>query len=164
MRYIPGFDKKYLIDKEGDVFSFYKNRILSSVEDVKGGHRSLRLTKDKVIKKYSIHYLVMITYVGPRPEGYEINHKNGIKWDNRLENLEYVTPSENILHAYRTGLKKPIRGEQHHASKLKKEDIPVIKRLAETTDMTQGEIGKLFGVTNGEISNIIRGTSWSYKD
>ncbi len=54
-----------------------------------------------------VHRLVLVAFVGPCPEGLEVNHKNGIKTDNRLANLEYVTRSENNLHAFRTGLKTP---------------------------------------------------------
>ncbi len=61
----------------------------------KGGDRGL----------FSIHRLVMAIFIGSCPEGKECNHRNGNKTDNRVENLEWITPSENHLHAYRTGLK-----------------------------------------------------------
>lgn len=61
---------------------------------------------------FTVHSIVMQAFVGPRPEGYHINHKNGIKTDNRLENLEYVTPAYNSKHAWDNGLhlseKKPL--------------------------------------------------------
>ena len=54
----------------------------------------------------SAHKIVAEVFLGPRPIGHQINHKNGDKHDNRVENLEWVTPSENRFHAYRTGLQK----------------------------------------------------------
>jgi hypothetical protein len=51
-----------------------------------------------------VHQLVLEAFVGPRPPGHQANHKSGSKCDNRLENLEWVTPSENSRHAHRTGL------------------------------------------------------------
>lgn len=50
---------------------------------------------------FSIHRLVMLTFVWERPKWLDINHKNWIKHDNRLENLEYCTRSENELHSYK---------------------------------------------------------------
>jgi hypothetical protein len=57
-----------------------------------------------------VHHLVMEAFVGPRPGGLQINHKNGIKTDNRLENLEYITASQNIRHAMAMGLMEKVRG------------------------------------------------------
>lgn len=57
-----------------------------------------------------VHQMVMLTFVGPA-KGLVVNHKNGIKSDNRLENLEYMTAVENLHHAYKIGLfkKRPKR-------------------------------------------------------
>lgn len=56
------------------------------------------------------HRMIWESVNGPIPDGLEINHKNGVPDDNRIENLELVTKSENLLHAYRLGLKTPTRG------------------------------------------------------
>lgn len=58
-------------------------------------------------KTYNVHRLVAETFLGKIPTNMQVNHINGNKFDNRLENLEIVTPSENSLHAFRTGLAKP---------------------------------------------------------
>ena len=54
---------------------------------------------------HAIHRLVALAFFGPRLPGYEVNHKDGNKRNNSVDNLEYVTRSENHLHAYRTGLR-----------------------------------------------------------
>lgn len=51
------------------------------------------------------HRLIWESVFGPIPRGLEINHKNGVKTDNRIRNLEAVTRSENMRHAYRLGLR-----------------------------------------------------------
>jgi hypothetical protein len=61
------------------------------------------------------HRLVMAAFAGPCPPGQQVNHINGVKTDNRLENLEYVTPSENTRHAVRLGLKVTPVGDTHPA-------------------------------------------------
>lgn len=62
------------------------------------------------------HRMIWEHVHGAIPEGMEINHKNGVKWDNRISNLELVTPSENCLHAYRTGL---VRADGVHNGRYK---------------------------------------------
>jgi hypothetical protein len=53
-----------------------------------------------------VHRIVAAAFIGPCPDGLEINHKNGIKLDNRAENLEYTTRSANMKHAYDSGLRR----------------------------------------------------------
>lgn len=65
-----------------------------------------------------VHCLVAEAFLGLRPDGHEVNHKNGHKHDNKLVNLEYVTRSGNLEHAYRTGLRQP-RTDQLVAARRK---------------------------------------------
>jgi hypothetical protein len=62
------------------------------------------LTKDKISKKMPLHRVVYETFVSTIEKGMVINHINGLKNDNRLVNLEAITQSCNIIHAYKTGL------------------------------------------------------------
>lgn len=59
-----------------------------------------------------LHCVIALTWIGPRPEGFHVNHKNGDKSDNRACNLGYVTPKENALHAHMTGLSIPKCGPE----------------------------------------------------
>lgn len=112
---VKGFESFYEISNKGRLRS--KDRIkkgFNGPELLKGrilkgsfarGYRAANLSKEGTKKKISFHALVMEAFEGPRPEGYHINHKNGIKDDNRFENLEYCTPAENNAHAIKTGLR-----------------------------------------------------------
>jgi DNA-binding NarL/FixJ family response regulator len=109
----------------------------------------------------------MLAFVGPCPTGREVNHISGVKTDGRLVNLEYVTHSENKLHAYRIGLQKPSmhtnwnprHGENHRFSKLTLQQVDSVQeKLA--AGMTQKEIAKEFGVNPCNISRIANGKRW----
>lgn len=79
-------------------------------------------------KKFG-HVLVMETFVGEKPAGNNVNHKNGIKDDNSLSNLEYTTEAENIKHAYAFLPRKSISGEKNGQAKLSNRDALEIRAL-----------------------------------
>lgn len=83
-----------------------------------------------------------------------INHKNGVKRDNRLCNLEAVTPAENIRHAYRTGL--ILSGEQHYACKLPDAAVPVVREMLADGQPAK-DIAAHFDVSASLIGQIRRG-------
>lgn len=73
------------------------------------GYALAHLQVDGVRATPTVHELVLAAFVGDRPAGFDVNHINGVKTDNRLANLEYVTRSDNRRHAVRTGLNKQAR-------------------------------------------------------
>lgn len=85
---------------------FYKSKILKFSHNNKTGYNQVALYKNKKIKTFSIHRLVAETFI-PNPNNYlEVNHIDGDKTNNHVENLEWVTRKENITHAITTGLTK----------------------------------------------------------
>ncbi len=105
-----------------------------------------------------VHRLVAVAFIGPCPKGYEVNHKDGKHANNRTENLEYVTPSQNKQHFYlnNRGL---ISGENHWNAKLRGVDVSAIRALA-AAGFPQTYIGKLFEVHQMTVSKIARGERW----
>lgn len=71
-----------------------------------GGYPQVRLSRGSrdQSRTFCVHQLVALAFYGPLPDGWHTNHKDGDKENNRVENLEYVTPAENIRHAIDTGL------------------------------------------------------------
>lgn len=108
------------------------------------------------------HYFIVITFLGPRLLGFEVNHKNGIKADNRLENLEWVTRGENIRHAFANNLNHS--GSKHGISKLNEEQVFEIKKTLKTKERRckpfYSDIAKKYGVDRKTIESIAKNKTW----
>lgn len=107
------------------------------------------------------HRIVATLFLGPRPNGMEVNHKDGCKENNAVSNLEYVTPKENIQHAFRHGLRVALRGEQIGNSKLDCYAIVCIRQLS-LNGMSHTEIGEMFGVSDSSVDQIASGQTWKH--
>lgn len=95
------------IIKGKECYSLYKEKILKISNHNKNGYLKINLSNNNIQKTYQIHRLVAKEFI-PNPKNEkQVNHKNGVKTDNRVENLEWVTVSRNHKHAYEIGLKKP---------------------------------------------------------
>lgn len=110
-------------------------------------------------EKQSIHRLLMAAFVGP--SDLWVNHINGIRTDNRLENLEYVTPKENTAHAIRTGLMTP-SGEHHPLARLRTAQVLELRRLASLGLLDVHAAAKTLRVAPGHIHGIIRRIYWKH--
>lgn len=111
-------------------------------------------------KTFRLHRLVLMAFKPvENMESLEVNHIDGDKTNNKLENLEWCTASENQRHAFDTGLQKPRRGSASNFAKLTEEDIKEIFKLREQ-GLLQREIAERVGCTSSNISYILKKKTW----
>ena len=102
---IKGYEELYEINNFGKVKSLRSKKKLKSFYNFRG-YEIVSLCKQKVCKHIRVHRLILITFVSDPLFKMQTNHKNGIKSDNRIENLEWVTCKQNMIHAFKMGLCK----------------------------------------------------------
>src|SRR5690606_25014255 len=102
---IKGYEELYQVSNLGRIKSMNYNhtgnsKILKGSKH-KQGYVRVSLWKNKKSKSFFVHTLVAKSFIKSSYEGLEINHKNGIKHDNNVDNLEIVTHQENVKHSYK---------------------------------------------------------------
>lgn len=118
-------------------------------------------TANKKRKSPVVHRIVAFAFI-PNPLNLEeVNHINGIKTDNKINNLEWVTHRENIIHAHKNGLRVSPKGEKNGLSRLKNKDIFRIRKMYKK-GILQKIIGIKFSVGQENISRIVNRKSWSH--
>ena len=105
-------------------------------------------------KSMLIHRLVGFAFIPKLKDKPAINHKNGCKTDNKVDNLEWVSPSENNFHAIETGLRN-IVGENHGRCKLTDVEVAEIRKLYSQGGYVQRELAEMYGVAGSHVSEIV---------
>lgn len=169
---MKGLEELYVATKNGRVFSKKSNRFLRPSINNGTGYLQITTYHNKKFTGLQVHRMVAERYI-PNPENKPVvNHINGCKTDNRVENLEWATYSENSKHAFKNGLTPPPPtrkgkfGFDHNRSKAV---VAISPEGVEYIYGSQSEAAReLFGKNTGIISFLIKsgGTSrkgWKFK-
>lgn len=149
---------KYLISEDGYVLNEKTKRILKQ-QDNGNGYKKITMTIQGIqIQKY-LHRLVAENYINNPKNKKQVNHKNGDKSDNRSANLEWVSNSENQIHAHKNGLKK--NGNNLWNGKFSKEDLDKIKEL-DKSGVKRYLIAEKMNCSKSTISDILNGKRYLY--
>ena len=168
-RDIEGYEGLYQVSNLGNVKSLtrmvYNGHNYYSVKEkilkpgiCNKGYKRNGLSKDNKQKHYATHRLVATAFI-PNPEGKpQVNHINGIKDDNRIENLEWNTASENVIHAFDTGLRTKLKGVKHNMVKLTEKDVLEIRASNKTNKI----LGETYGVSETTVSAVKHRKTWTH--
>jgi hypothetical protein len=161
-RWLPviGFEGRYEVSDLGRVRAIFTQkrvppppRYVGAVEP--SGYVGLWLIDTTRRVRTRAHTLVLQAFVGTCPAGMECRHLNGDKADNRLSNLRWGSPLENMRDQDVHGTR--VRGERHGSAKLTEE---IVAQIRESTGM-QSSTAKMFGVDPSVVSRIKSGKAWA---
>lgn len=169
-RPVVGFEGLYEVSSFGTVrrvadsgSNWAKHEHWIKKPEVSKGYLRITLCKDNGNGKHKhVHNIVAEAFIGPCPPGWQVNHQDGKKFNNRADNLEYVTRSENRLHAFRIGLQHGMKGSASPVSKLTDDQVRTIRARYASEKITQTELGREFGVTGSLVCMIVSGKRWPH--
>jgi DNA-binding XRE family transcriptional regulator len=173
-RDIPGWEEMYQVSNKGRIKSLKRfvkrsdGRLQPIPEAILTGDvgeyiRVYLRTPGYKIRKF-VHRIVAEVFI-PNPEGYRtVNHLNGNKYDNNVDNLEWASHSMNVLHAYENGLAVHAVGVNWHNSKLNDDKVREIRSRYSDGGVTMESLAKEFGVSRKTLSKAIEGKTWRHVD
>lgn len=154
------FKLDYKIDEFGNVYSPHTGQKMALFQQKDGYIITSLYLADGSRKRFRVHRLVMNTFqYRENSEELQVNHIDGNKANNNLENLEWCTRSENLLHAFRTGLEQKPKGEINPNHKLtEKEVIEICELLLQK--VSYNTIAQKYNVSKGTIAHIKQKRTW----
>lgn len=161
---IEGFHGKYFVDENGTIYSVHRqgntgDPLKHTIKE--NGYERVTLRDDGKRSSRYVHRLVAEAFI-PNPLNKPcINHKDGNKSNNSVDNLEWVTYSENMKHCFAHGMNHApcFYGEDSPVSKLKAKDVLDIRELFSKGEKPS-ELAKRYNVTPEQISNVVKRIHW----
>lgn len=164
---IPGFEGLYQASSIGRIkalsrrvnsprgFRTARERVLAVADS--GGYDLVMLCKEGVRTNFNVHRLVALAFIPNLESKRDVNHINGKKKDNRVDNLEWATPSENNSHAFKTKLRIPPVGEKAHMSKISDADVEELIQINIMYGLNYTKTAPHYGVNTDAIQGTCTG-------
>lgn len=165
-RPIPSLNFKYEASNTGRFRNAVTKKILKQFENLHGYMVLQARPEMYQTVNVRIHRVVAEAFLGPCPDGHVVNHKDGNKKNNHIDNLEYATPSENNQHALDTGLRNPWsgknarKGTDNHFATISEDVVYEILMIRDQTGYGCRRIGKMLNISRSVVNHILSGHSW----
>lgn len=153
---VESAEKGYFASPHGNIYNRHGEIMVGAVDHC--GYRHIIANR----RNRNVHRIVAETFI-PNPNNLPcVNHKDGNKLNNSVDNLEWCTHSENVIHAYSTGLEQRTCDERHHTHKLTNEDVKYIRKVYIKRDKKFGAVAlsKQFAVDRTTIHDIVSEKTW----
>lgn len=159
---ITGYEGLYKVSDLGRVKSLPRNTTSGRVlrQNKSRFYPTVCLSKENRFESVSVHRLVAIHFIQNPDNKPYVNHRDGNKFNNNASNLEWVTPSENKIHAMKNGLTFSPRGENHWAARLTEKQV--IKMRLTRGHKKIREIAADFKVSPQLVSDILNRKRWKH--
>lgn len=159
LKNVAGYEGIYMVNRKGEIFSLPKKtrKGIRKLKPLKQVYEMVDLCKDGEAKKYTVHRLVAKAFIPNHENKEQVNHINGNKFDNRVENLEWCTRSENQLHSTRIGL-RTAKGVKNSQSKLKEHEVIEIYKSKESNKY----LSEKYKISIPSISGIRNNKDWTH--
>jgi predicted DNA-binding protein YlxM (UPF0122 family) len=115
-------------------------------------------------RNYQVHRLVALSFIPNLENKPQVNHKDGNKQNNHIDNLEWSTNKENMKHAFSIGLNEGIKGEENVNAKLTENDVVNIYNLYKTNKYSMKDLADKFNTSETNVFNIVSRNSWKHLD
>ena len=153
----------YLINNTGKIWSIKRKQYLKPYYIGYGGKEYLAVGLYTKSKRYQfkVHKLILETFVGPCPDNMECCHRDGNRFNNKLENLRWDTRKENIKDSIKHGTHQCLRREEQSANhKLTKKEVTEIRQLHSSGYFSQRHLGEIYNIHPTMVSRIIKYKNW----
>lgn len=161
-RDVVGYEAYFSVSDEGHVYSKRSHKLITLTVSRTGYYTFVTRFNGRSgkCKCFKVHRLVADAFIDNPEDKPMVNHKDGNKLNNHRSNLEWNTASENIRHAYDTGLSKGLSGDDNKNSKISSKIAKEIREKYSKGNFTQRFLASQYKVGKTTIQNILDGSRW----
>ncbi|MFA4826576.1 MAG: NUMOD4 domain-containing protein [Methanoregula sp.] len=147
-RMVPSWPN-YEANEDGSVRQISSGRILKTYESE--GYLIVKVTRPGLSRTIRVQYLVAEAFLGPKPPGHNLHHKDELKFNNVKTNLEYL-PEPNHRSIHQSGM-------NNNSAKLTEDEVIAIRHLC-SAGKSLNYVARMFGVGKSTVKDIIKGNTW----